>query len=70
MKDALNTIPPQHRADGSPEDQAVILAKHDEEHAGAALPAGHPVPAVEIDRNGAFTQLLVYQGENVGRISA
>src|SRR5438445_6127139 len=66
VESRLETTPPQHHADRRPKHQAVILAKHEEEHAGADLPAGHPIPAVQIKCDGAFTDLLVHQRKNVG----
>src|ERR1700730_5863525 len=66
VKHGLNGAPAQRYADRAPNDQAVVFAKHQEEHAGADLPSGYPIPAVEIEGDGAFTDLLVHQRENVG----
>src|SRR6202795_3174454 len=61
----LEAIPTQEHANGRPQDQAVNLAEHDEEHAGADFPARHSVSTIQIDRNSALTNLLVHQRENV-----
>src|ERR1700719_4705588 len=66
VKHGLNGAPAQRYADHAPNDQAVEFAKHQEKHAGADLPSGYPIPAVEIEGDGAFTDLFVHQGEDVG----
>src|SRR5487761_41623 len=66
VKHGLDGGPAQRYANRGPYDQAVVFAKHQEEHAGANFPSGYPIPAVEIEGDGAFTDLLVHQRENVG----
>src|SRR4029077_9197934 len=66
VKNGLDRTPLQGHANRRPQHQAVILAKHEEKHAGADLPAGHAIAAVEVKSDGSFADLLVHQGENVG----
>src|ERR1700722_13109399 len=66
VKNTLNIVQPHGRTNRRPKHQAVILAKHEKEHAGADLPAGQTVAAVQVKSDRAFADLLIHQGKNVG----
>ncbi len=66
LKDPGEAIPLQDHPQRRPAEEVVPLAEHDEEHARAHFPRGDPLAAAQVERDGAFADLLVDDRQDVG----